>query len=288
MKDSGSSSAHDFDKNFEKTEWNMLKKGFLTIFLAAAFLAVAMPSQARSLSKAILVITCDDGHWTQWEYLAPIMRNHGIVGTCYPVTSWIRNDYDFMYVSDLQTLKGRGWEMGNHTQNHTDALAVADQTFLADLEAAKQDLVGWGLGPVSAFAPPYGEFNSHTVELIKPRGYTSLRRACGEYNDTNYVSNFDAFGIEVISLKAATDMAKVKTWLNDLVDQKAAGVLVVHQVNVAGDPDSITSAMAEEILGHAAGLIAEGQLETLTVSQMVKKMRPADISAVISLLLLDE
>jgi len=258
------------------------------VFLAAALvLLVPQMGVAAGLQKGILVVTCDDGHKSQWESLAPILQQCQIPATCYPVTSWIGDDLDFMIPAQLQTLKERGWEFGNHTKNHVDASKATDKVFLSDLDGAKQDLLGWGLGPIQAFAPPYGEFNSHTADLVKSRGYTSLRQAWTENSDVNSPGAFTPFALDVISLKSNADSLAIIAWLDKLARDKVAGVLVIHQVDVAGDTYSITSVFATQIFSHAAGLIAEGKLEATTISKMVRKIRPVNIQPALNLLLLN-
>ena len=232
--------------------------------VAVLVVAMAISAQARTLEKAVLVVTCDDGHKSQWgdpemgTGLAPILNKYKIVATSYPVTSWIDDDPQYMTHIQLQTLKSRGWEFGNHTRNHVDPFVVTDSVLISELAGAKQDLLSWGLGPVRAFAPPYGNFSSHIQELVKAQGMTSLRQAWTEDSDVNTPDSFNPLALNVISLKSTTDPAAVMAWLDKLAMQKFAGVIVIHEVDVAGDLDSIPSATVEQIFAHATSLIAQG------------------------------
>jgi peptidoglycan-N-acetylglucosamine deacetylase len=116
----------------------------------------------------IFTTSWDDGHPLDLR-LADLLAEHGARGTFYvPVKPEPR-----LTVSDLRRLRNLGMEVGAHTVNHVDLTVVADP--LGELVNGKlylEDVLG---EEITAFAYPFGRFNSRVSRLAKSAGYHLAR-----------------------------------------------------------------------------------------------------------------
>ena len=116
----------------------------------------------------IFTTSWDDGHPLDLR-LADLLAEHGVRGTFYvPVKLEARLD-----VSDLRRLRNLGMEVGAHTVNHVDLTAAADP--LGELVNGKrylEDVLG---EEITAFAYPFGRFDSRVSRLAQKAGYRLAR-----------------------------------------------------------------------------------------------------------------
>jgi len=115
-----------------------------------------------------LTTSWDDGHKLDLR-LAELLAEHGATGTFYvPVKLEGR-----LTVSDLRRLRNLGMEVGAHTVNHVDLTAAADPLGeLVDGKHYLEDLLG---EEITAFAYPFGRFDSRVSRLAQRAGYRLAR-----------------------------------------------------------------------------------------------------------------
>jgi len=125
-------------------------------------------ASASQPSRVIFTTSWDDGHALDLR-LADLLVEHGGKGTFYvPVKFEERLD-----VSDLRRLRNLGMEVGAHTVNHVDLTAAADP--FGELVNGKnylEDVLG---EEITAFAYPYGRFDSRVSRLAQKAGYRLAR-----------------------------------------------------------------------------------------------------------------
>jgi peptidoglycan-N-acetylglucosamine deacetylase len=118
--------------------------------------------------RVIFTTSWDDGHPLDLR-LADLLAEHGMRGTFYvPVRLEAR-----LQVSDLRRLRNLGMEVGAHTVNHVDLTAAADPFGeLIDGKHYLEDVLG---EEITAFAYPFGRFDSHVSRLAQKAGYRLAR-----------------------------------------------------------------------------------------------------------------
>ncbi|HEX7591030.1 MAG TPA: polysaccharide deacetylase family protein [Candidatus Limnocylindrales bacterium] len=77
-------------------------------------------------SARSFVVTFDDGYEDGYTYAYPILRRYGFVATYFVIGSRI-GDTDSLTVSELQALLAASCEIGNHTMDHVDLVALTAQ-----------------------------------------------------------------------------------------------------------------------------------------------------------------
>lgn len=126
-----------------------------------------------------LLINFDDQYdsvLTAYQYM--LARN--LPGTIYVCTNNV-NQAGYLTNANLVTMESNGWVLGNHTRDHTvlTDLNLADQE--AELDDARDALVGWGLNATNAtyVAYPNGGWNTDTWTAMTNQGMLTGRTTTG-------------------------------------------------------------------------------------------------------------
>jgi peptidoglycan-N-acetylglucosamine deacetylase len=119
-------------------------------------------------SRVIFTTSWDDGHRLDLR-LADLLVKHGAKGTFYvPVKL-----EDRLETAELRRLRNLGMEIGAHTVNHVNLTAAANAFGeLVDSKHYLEDVLG---EEITAFAYPFGKFDSHVARLVQTAGYRLAR-----------------------------------------------------------------------------------------------------------------
>ena len=112
------------------------------------------------------VLTFDDGSASVYDIAYPIMKERGLVGTCFVVPDLIgSNDAFYMNLSEIQDLQNNGWEISSHTMSHPDLTTLSDADLRYQLNSSFEWLVenGFREKPARVLAYPGGKYNSTVV-----------------------------------------------------------------------------------------------------------------------------
>jgi hypothetical protein len=118
--------------------------------------------------RMIFTTSWDDGYALDLR-LADLLAEHEVRGTFYvPVKFEGR-----MEASELRAVRKLGMEIGAHTVNHVDLTAAADPfAELIDGQRYLEDVLG---EEITAFAYPFGRFDSRVSRLAQRAGYSLAR-----------------------------------------------------------------------------------------------------------------
>lgn len=131
-------------------------------------------------SPTVVTIQFDDGNADVYQALG-LLNSHGMHATFYVNTGFI-GDSTHMSWSQLQSLFAAGNDIGGHTLTHANLkhLKTADAHYQVCQD--RDNLLSNGLQP-TAFAYPFGSFDSGTEQIVAQCGYNSGRGVSG-VNDT--------------------------------------------------------------------------------------------------------
>ncbi|HSW66285.1 MAG TPA: Ig-like domain-containing protein [Bacillota bacterium] len=186
-----------------------------------------------ALNRAIVTLTFDDGWRSQYTNGLPLLQKYHMPGTFY-IISGVLGDPDYMTNAMLQTIKGGGNEIADHTVSHphlpTLTVAQLDQEF-GNSQTTLRNLLGNDGVVASNLASPYGEYNA-TVLTEAKKYFRSHRSTDDGYNSKD---NFDIYNIKVQNIVDATTPAQVAAWVAQAQADKTWLVLVYHPI---GAPDT--------------------------------------------------
>ncbi len=147
--------------------------------------AVSSPRRGR-----VLAVTFDDAYRSVMELGRPILDRFGLPATVFAPTDFIgaeeplhwpgvdgwlggpdERELTPMSWSELQTLRGAGWEIGSHTGSHPHLTEIDDRALEDELARSKAACERHLDGPCTSLAYPYGDVNARVVAATARTGY---------------------------------------------------------------------------------------------------------------------
>lgn len=139
----------------------------------------------KSLPDQPIIITFDDGWENQYRYAFPIMQKYGYTGIFYIYSNPIDKKV-FLKWDEVKTMVDANMVIGDHTKSHPELSKIKDDaTLRQEIEDSKKIIEAKIRKPVNDFAYPFGDFNSHTVDIVKQAGYKSARTVFKGTHQTN-------------------------------------------------------------------------------------------------------
>ncbi len=159
-------------ESFEENIKTFLENGYTIISMKELALA---DSGKIDLPNKPLVITFDDGYYSNYEYIYPILKQYQVKASIFIVTDKIGQEMDgIKYLSWEECLEMQNSglvEIGSHSKKHVfyDKRSVRE---LRDDVKASYDKIEEHLGKqeLKIFAYPYGAYTSETVTTLKNNG----------------------------------------------------------------------------------------------------------------------
>lgn len=155
--------------------------GFVPITLdeLMAHLTSNAPLPARPV-----ILTFDDGWENQFRYAFPILQKYGYIGTFYIYSNPIGKKV-FLKWDEIQMLVAAHMVIGDHTKSHPELSKITDDaTLKQEIEESRRIIEAKIKKPVRDFAYPFGDFNNHTIDIVKQAGYQSARTVFGGTHQT--------------------------------------------------------------------------------------------------------
>ena len=243
------------------------------VFLASLFLAIQV--QSAQMDKSVVMISSDDGDWTLYAHVYPILRKYGLPFTAYVITSRV-GTAGYTTWPQIWEMHWNGEEIGNHSDKHLDYTGKNYTTIYNDINNAKIKFVNQGLINVTSFAYPFGVKNSNAVKALKALGLTSGRGAWDENDQFNYPATFDQWWIESLSFRNFTktgSFTQLKPYIDEAVATNAGLSIVLHLVYPgAVGAYELDSAELEKTAAYLSQLEAAGLIEVVTVTRGVTKL----------------
>lgn len=141
--------------------------------------------EAGALGQAAVLFTFDDGDQSIYRQAFAYMQPKHIRGTVYMVTDYIGKG-NWMTGAQLQEMYSAGWDIANHTKDHTgwvtDGLTQAQ--IETELTAARDALNALGFTRASSHvAYPNGEFDASGLAAMAATGMLTARTGKNNYDE---------------------------------------------------------------------------------------------------------
>jgi hypothetical protein len=124
-----------------------------------------------------------------------------------------------------------------------------------------------GLYP-QVFVFPYGHHSFESLSIARQSGFMGARSVIRGFNTKN--SNPFFLKDQIVNRETSPD--KVAEWLDRAKNNKEWLILELHNVYKTDNPDDPESITAEQLVSILS-LIKERQLEVITISQGLEKMK---------------
>jgi peptidoglycan/xylan/chitin deacetylase (PgdA/CDA1 family) len=126
--------------------------------------------QKKAAPPKPVLLTFDDGYTDNYELAMPILKKHGYPATLFMSPGAVGQE-GYLNWEQVKEMHEAGWDIQPHgmTHPHLPQLSAAKQKEEI-VEARKQ--IEQQLGTIAdVFCYPYGEFNKHTIAILKEEGF---------------------------------------------------------------------------------------------------------------------
>jgi peptidoglycan/xylan/chitin deacetylase (PgdA/CDA1 family) len=240
----------------------LLMAVLLVSWPAASALAATNPDWTTPLNKTIVVMRFDDGYQNQYDNGVLLMRNLGLNGTFYTITSLQGGSY--MTPTELRQMQSWGFEIGVHTVSHLTQLS--SEQARQEMQAGKDGLTAQGLN-IKNFVYPFGDYNTS----VRATCLTIYRSCISTQENLNTQVNFDRGVGRVFPVYAHTTVSRVKQFLKTTPKQHALAILMFHEIRPNLDPNVSPYATSpqtfKKIANYVSGMASTGQVQSMTLDQ---------------------
>ena len=125
-------------------------------------------------TQPAVFLSFDDNATTQYTEAFAYLKPRKIKATCYIRTNSI--DVSGMTLAQITEMFNNGWDMANHTDDHTTLTGLSQAAAQAHIAAGKAALDGWGFSATSDhFATPGGAFDGTVRAACAAEGVVTHR-----------------------------------------------------------------------------------------------------------------
>ncbi len=159
-------------QSFEENIKTFLENGYTIISMKE--LALADNGKMELPSKPI-VITFDDGYYSNYEYIYPILKQYNVKASIFIVTDKIGQEIDdikYLGWEECLEMQNSGIvEIGSHSKKHVFYDKRSVRELRDDVkESYKEIEKNLGKQDLKIFAYPYGAYTNETVRTLKNNG----------------------------------------------------------------------------------------------------------------------
>lgn len=140
-------------------------------------LFAAGATQAQPIPDRVVVLTFDDSVASHATFVAPLLKKLGF-GATFFITEGFEFNTDkehYMTWEQIKAMHEAGFEIGNHTRNHTLAGAQKPEQFSADVEFIEQKCAEHGISRPISFCYPGYQTSEAAMKVLREHGYTYAR-----------------------------------------------------------------------------------------------------------------
>lgn len=243
-------------------------------YLPSICAVLALTSQAVAAdlwTSPVCIIMFDDCYDSEYIKGFPIFEGNGQQGTMFVRTDAIGTE-GFMTKDQLTEMKDAGWDISNHTTDHTDLTTLNEAQQRIKINDAYDWLVTNGFSATAHFfAYPGGTYNSTTIKVL--REYHIFGRTVGGTAEAHFRIGENGLGapmwvVKGRGVRAAIPPATVKA----NIDTAIAGNLLImpywHGI-VDSDPGEYENTVADvqEVSDYLKTKEDAGDIQILTLTE---------------------
>jgi peptidoglycan/xylan/chitin deacetylase (PgdA/CDA1 family) len=144
--------------------------------------------QGTPLPEKPIVLTFDDGYTDHYQYVFPVLKEYGYIGTFFVITGFTdENNPNHLTWEQIEEMANAGMNMESHTKTHA-TLINRDYDFLIwELVGSIESLETYtGKRPLT-FSYPVGKYDANTIETLEST--TTIQAVTTEYGTYHTLHN---------------------------------------------------------------------------------------------------
>lgn len=169
----GQADMHITPDMFDEHMKALTDAGYTAVSITDALSGAAMPENP-------VVITFDDGYYSNYEFGYPILQKYNMCGTIFVITDKMGNfdtSYRHFDWNTAREMENSGIiEILSHTNSHSRLSQVSDIQLVLELRQSKYIIEKELNKKCNILAAPYGDFDERTFIQAKTAGYDAICR----------------------------------------------------------------------------------------------------------------
>jgi len=246
-------------------------------------------------AKAKVILAMDDGYTSAYTEAYSKLRAHGWRG-CVGVCSSLVGTSTHATLEQLQEMHAYGWDMCNHTSDHTQGTTdVSPATYISKIVACRQYQANNGLTRGSQFLILPGNIlqltNTDGLDYVESyflmgRGRSARTEYGNEIitytftNDTySPIIPSDMMNCSYYSLSATSQTdytAATQAFIEKVTFHRGVAILYTHRIKTDPAATDITPTYFDALLADLAAKEAAGQLEVITFTDWWNQIHITD------------
>jgi len=184
----------------------------------------------KPIPDKLVVLSFDDAIVTQYTIVAPLLKKYGFGATffvCEFTTPPFSDKSKYLSWEQIATLNKMGFEIGNHTQNHTHVNKMDSLHFVAELKYIENKCAQYHIPKPISFAYPGYDTSPKALPVLKAAGYVFARQGLNR--------PYDPVNDNPLLIPGITTTADNSKQIYDVLDMAKGGKVVV--LTIHGVPD---------------------------------------------------
>lgn len=158
-----------------------------------------------------IIITFDDGHYSNYRLAYPILLKYGFTGTFFIIGNKVGKP-NYLTPEQIREMLEHGMEMGSHSLTHSFLPDLKIEEIEQEFYNSKRILESITGKPVDFFAYPGGHYNRIVLNLLQQSGYHG---ACSCLQGLNS-SKTSQYLLKRIEIRSALTLVEFKNFFNPL------------------------------------------------------------------------
>jgi peptidoglycan/xylan/chitin deacetylase (PgdA/CDA1 family) len=198
---------------------------------------------------ALMTLTFDDGHISDYTLALPLLESRGVKATAYIVPTWLGGTW-YMDWTQVQTLHDAGWDICSHGLTHAKLTQVDDGDLHYELSQSQLELQTRGY-PARHFAVPNGAYDDRVLDAVKL--YYDSNRIIGGLNPS--IHEVDPYLLHCDETLSYRSFQYYRTNIDSVVAHRGWYILNNHKVatNCYDATWCVSDQMLLDIVDYALG-----------------------------------
>lgn len=150
-------------EKFEEQMTYLFKEGYTTLRIQD--FSDIFQGKKKAPSKAVL-LTFDDGYTDNYDIAMPILKQFGFHATLFMTPGWV-GKAGYLNWEQVKEMQLAGWDIQPHGMSHPRLPTLSKEKQIMEIEESRKWIEQELGGTADVFAYPYGEYNNHTLTILK-------------------------------------------------------------------------------------------------------------------------
>jgi peptidoglycan/xylan/chitin deacetylase (PgdA/CDA1 family) len=230
-----------------------------------SYLADKYRKYEETFNKGKIVFTFDDFEYNNYTEAFPLFVNRAIKATFYMYPNLIdaTNRWD-----EVAAMYNDGFDFQCHSFYHTKLSELNESELVTELTKVDSAFTAHGFAIPQHLAYPLGAYNDSVIVWLKRHDLRKTARLAAG-NKKLFYRDEDRFRIGCYGIDNISDLAELKTFIDNCKKYKAALFLYSHGVTETGDAYSVSTEKLNEIIDYIESI---GGIDIVTMKQLYNLM----------------